>query len=316
MSRLWAVTSYFNPAAYRRKSQNYRVFRQRLAAPLLTVELSQSALFELGPGDADILVQIRGGDTMWQKERLLNIAISHLPKECEYVAWVDCDSIFEREDWVSAAIRELDRTSLCQLFRTVQHLRKDTPSEAIGREAVSLQHCSIGYASALGLTTSPAAFTDGVPGVFKRGHAWCARREFVAAHGLYDRNVIGGGDKMIAFAATGQVEEVIAQIGATQGHADDYRWWAARFGRDVNRIGYIEGDLFHLWHGDFEHRKYTSRHQILRSFGYNPATDIALDAEGCWRWNSPKLEMHQRVREYFEERDEDGDNGTCRECKS
>ena len=44
---------------------------------------------------------------------------------------------------------------------------------------------------------------------------------------------------------------------------------------------------------------------ILKSAAYDPATDIALSAEGCWRWNSPKPGMHRRVREYFNGLDED-----------
>src|SRR5579862_510563 len=146
MSRLWGVTSYFNPVGYRRRLQNYRVFRQRLNVPLVAVELAQRGPFELRLEDADVLVQLRGGDVMWQKERLLNIAISHLPKECEYVAWLDCDVVFHREDWGAAAVRELDRSSLCHLFRTVHHIRRDAPYEAIGRENSHLEHESIGYA--------------------------------------------------------------------------------------------------------------------------------------------------------------------------
>ena len=309
MSRLWAVTSYFNPASYRRKARNYRIFRERLAVPLVTVELSQTAPFELTPADADILVQLRGGDVMWQKERLLNLAVGHLPDECEYVAWLDCDIVFGREDWSQAALRELDRHSIVQLYRTVYHLGRDTPRDQFSREFAVFQHDSIGYACALGLKTSPASADQGIPGIFKRGQAWCARRELLEGHGFYDRNIIGAGDKMMAYAVTGQVEELITELGLTPAHADDYRGWAARFGRDVNGVGYIEGDIFHLWHGDFRLRQYGPRHQILRSFEYNPATDIKLDVEGCWRWNSPKWEMHRRVREYFHQRCEDGEPG-------
>jgi hypothetical protein len=304
LSRFWVVTSYFNPVGYRRKLLNYKVFRQRLAAPLVAVELSHDAPFELGPDDADILVQLRGGDVMWQKERLLNVAIGHLPGDCDYVAWLDCDVIFGRSDWVSAAIRELDHVSLCQLYRSVYHLARAVVS--IGRESAILCHESIGYAVASGLVAPVASIGDSAAGIFKRGHGWCTRRELLGAHGLYDRNILGGGDRLVAHAVTGQVEEVIVLDGMTPSHADDYRQWAARFCQAVNGIGYIEGDLFHLWHGDLERRRYRTRLRILSSCGYDPATDIALDTEGCWRWNSSKPELHRMVREYFEQRDEDG----------
>ncbi|MCW5978537.1 MAG: hypothetical protein KIT09_10690 [Bryobacteraceae bacterium] len=309
MSRLWAITSYFNPAGYRRKLPNYREFRNGLAVPLAAVELSHSGRFELGPGDADILVQLRGGDVMWQKERLLNIAADHLPDECGYVAWLDCDVVFSRSDWAWAAMRELERAGVCQLYRSVYHLAPDAAS--ISREASILRHDSLGYAFANGLNGPGGAGANGSERVFKRGHAWAARRETLAGHGLYDRNVVGGGDSLLAHAAKGRAEEVIARHGMTAAHADDYRRWAERFRAAVNGIGYIEGDIFHLWHGNLERRRYQERLQILSSCGYDPAADIALDAEGCWRWSSPKPDMHRMVKEYFACRQEDGEYLVC-----
>ncbi|HEY8118550.1 MAG TPA: hypothetical protein VIE91_04865, partial [Methylophilaceae bacterium] len=54
----WAVTSYFNPAGWQRRRHNYNTFRHHLSIPLLTVEFSSDGQFELGPQDADLLIQI------------------------------------------------------------------------------------------------------------------------------------------------------------------------------------------------------------------------------------------------------------------
>src|SRR5262249_19120239 len=90
-AQLWAVTCYFNPAGYRTKRENFRTFRRHLGLPLLAVEQGLGGRFELGPDDADVLVRVPGGDVLWQKERLLTIGIRALPRECELLAWVDCD---------------------------------------------------------------------------------------------------------------------------------------------------------------------------------------------------------------------------------
>ena len=82
---LWAITAYFNPAGYRRRRDNYRVFRERLQAPLVTAELSCDGNFALSSDDADVLVQVHG-DAMWQKERLLNLALGAVPSACQAVA--------------------------------------------------------------------------------------------------------------------------------------------------------------------------------------------------------------------------------------
>ncbi len=73
------VTSYFNPMRSRRRLANYRTFRSRLNVPLFTVELAFDGQFELTSSDADHLIQLSGGDIMWQKERLLNIALEAVP---------------------------------------------------------------------------------------------------------------------------------------------------------------------------------------------------------------------------------------------
>ena len=83
---LWAITCYFNSVGYRRRLENYHTFRQHLKVPLVTVELSFDNKFQLASGDADILVQVRSTAVLWQKERLLNLALKSLPSECEKVA--------------------------------------------------------------------------------------------------------------------------------------------------------------------------------------------------------------------------------------
>jgi hypothetical protein len=84
---LWAITAFLTPAGYTRRLKNYRLFRRHLSVPLITVELSFNRRFELATGDSEILVQLHGGDVMWQKERLLNLALQHLPSACDTVAW-------------------------------------------------------------------------------------------------------------------------------------------------------------------------------------------------------------------------------------
>ena len=121
-SRIWAITSFFNPVEYQRKISNYRVFRAKLAIPLVAVELGYGGAFELGHEDADILVQLRGSDVLWQKESLLSVALQHLPAECEYVVSIDSDVIFDSPDWFERTKQELEQSVLVQPFATVYDL--------------------------------------------------------------------------------------------------------------------------------------------------------------------------------------------------
>ena len=93
-SKLWAITCYFNPMRYRRRLANFRIFRECLQVPLVVVELTFGSEFELQAQDAEILIQLRCGAILWQKERLLNLALKALPNGCNKVAWLDCDIMF------------------------------------------------------------------------------------------------------------------------------------------------------------------------------------------------------------------------------
>jgi len=94
---VWAITTYFDPLSSGNRLKGYREFRRSLGVPLITVELSYREGFDLGPGDADHLIQLRGGSVPWQKERLLNNALRALPAYCDSVAWIDCDLVFTRD---------------------------------------------------------------------------------------------------------------------------------------------------------------------------------------------------------------------------
>ena len=56
---------------------------------------------------------------LWQKERLLNLALAALPDRCDAVAWLDCDVVFEDDDWPARAVEALQRFPLIQPFQTV-----------------------------------------------------------------------------------------------------------------------------------------------------------------------------------------------------
>jgi hypothetical protein len=127
MSALWAITCFFNPAGYRRRLQNYKWFREHLTIPLVTVELSFTGEYALRNGDAEILVQLDQGDVLFQKERLLNIALQHLPATCEAVTWIDCDVIFAANDWPARTMEALQRFDVVQPFSERFDLRSLKP---------------------------------------------------------------------------------------------------------------------------------------------------------------------------------------------
>jgi hypothetical protein len=302
-TEFWAITSYWNPVRYKRKYVNYRLFRERLEIPLVAIELALGTDFELGKDDADLLVQMRGGDILWQKERLLNAALQALPDSCHYVAWVDCDIIFETTDWPRRTRQLLEHATLVQLFSHVYRMPPSwKPKHQMPADAELLYSAPYLIASGMPVATcmgSPASQIACSP-----GYAWAAPRQLLANYRLYDACVIGGADAAIARAAYGRFDDAMRLQPLNQRH---FLAWAQPFYKAINsNVAFVEGKIFHLWHGKTEHRRYRARNEEFRRFQFDPFTDIAARRNEPWRWNSDKHEMHDYVREYFASRREDG----------
>ncbi len=306
---LWAITSYFNPVGYRRRLANYRVFRQHLAVPLVTVELSFDGTFHLQPEDAEILVQLQGGAVLWQKERLLNVAVKSLPDSCKKVAWADCDVVFADNDWVERASSALDQFPLVHLFHERHEVPRDAALDPLGSWETYRTSQSAVYRVAVGEATPEDVYMAG--SLEKRGScsglAWASRRGVLKEHGLYDGFIVGGGDRAMLCAAFGELHRLVLTRELNTRRAEHYLAWARPYFHCVRgRVGYIPGHVLHLWHGDLDDRRARERHQHLAQFDFDPFTDIALAPSGAWRWNSDKRDLHAFVNGYFASRKEDG----------
>jgi len=306
---LWAITSYFNPAGFERRLTNYRSFRARLAVPLVTVELAHNDVFELRSEDADVLIQVPARDVLWQKERLLNLALHEVPRDCDKIAWLDCDVVFDRNDWAERSSRELERFAIVQLFSHFTETGPDGPKNAKTLAPRVRGGCSLAYLLSTGLSIDDVFEKRGADRLtrgYTGGLAWAARRSVVERHGFYDACILGGGDKAMNAAAFGAFDQVrTLQMNPRQ--IEHYIDWAQPYAAEVRGcVGHVKGRICHLWHGELGHRSHRDRHVGLRRFGFDPFVDIALDRRQLWRWNSDKPAMHAYVREYFEARREDG----------
>ena len=306
---LYAITTYFNSAKYQTKLNNYRLFRERLHVPLITVELSFDGEFELVPTDADVVVQLHGGAVLWQKERLLNVALQHLPADCDAVAWIDCDVLFDSDSWVTQAQQQLQQYQMVQLFSRSVDLKR-------GETDITTQHEH--YAQGIVAKIE----SDGISALERRsqyswGHprrvvmpglAWCIRRDVIDQHGWYDAMIVGAGDRMFLHAAYGELARHPTTVPVTDVHFAHFLKWAQPFHATVQgSVGYIDHTVYHLWHGEIPNRGYWNRFDPIQQLGFDPATDIVIGANGAWHWARPLPELQRYLVDYFEQRLEDGD---------
>jgi hypothetical protein len=303
---IWAITSYFNPVRYKRRLLNYRIFRSRLRIPLVAVELSFDGQFELTKSDADILIQISGGAVLWQKERLLNIALESVPRDVENVAFLDCDVVFDRKDWADDADAKLDgRYDIIQLFSEALYLKKDSLPDnvsAIGAELLAPGIVHTGDPSVLRRGTLEGGQNRLL---YQPGLAWAAKRAILREHQLYDAAIVGGGDSLMVASVYGQFERVIDRYDFNPRLKQHYLRWALPFNeRIAGRIGCLSGTIYHLWHGEMNDRDYRNRQKLLENF--DPYSDIQIGSDGAWHWTKPNIELEEQLRAYFLNRHEDG----------
>ena len=304
--KFWAITSYFNPTDSVNRLANFKSFRRELEIPLIAVELSFGAPFQLSSDDADILIQIDDGDVMFQKEKLINVGLRHLPQDTDFVAWLDCDLIFER-GWSKKAINTLTNHPIAQLFSRFYDIPRNVGHgdfSPVGPALDSLSfRLSKGATSGIVRETSPGRTSGG----FLFGLAWAARADVIATTGLYDGCVVGNGDRAVAAAAVGEFSDSRDYQQMIPARYDHYLEWARGFHQIIQgNVGCVDTTLKHLWHGDLSHRQYKSRHAEFSKFDFNPYEDITAAPDEAWRWSSDKPAMHEYLGEYFARRREDG----------
>jgi tetratricopeptide (TPR) repeat protein len=289
---LAAVVSFFDAGVSDARLRNFELFHQsfaRAGVPLLVVELAFGERpFRLG-GLPDVL-QVRGGDLMFQRERLFNLGIARLlDRGFQKLLWVDADVVFEGDDWPQRISRKLDDALLCQAFdRAYLHqLEGDAGSYVPGELSLAASERARSPTGWLGLS----------------GLAWAARAELLTEVPLYDAEIGGNGDLLLLAAAWPEPRPPRAQAiwelathrmpAGLRSHYERWaRAWSARVAR---RVGFADGFVQTLFHGPRRARRYGARADVLRAHDFSPLADLAVDAGGAWRWASHKPGLHRAV---------------------
>lgn len=317
MNKLWAITTYYNPCRWVKRRENYDIFMQGMrdaGVPCITIEcVFGDEEFELPP-QLDI-IRVRADSVLWQKERLINIGVELLPKECEYVAWLDCDITFDDPNWAVNTQKLLEAHAVVQMWETCDRLDKN--GQSIGDVATSFGKIAPNDKS----TVSCGRYD-------KHGHtgyAWAARRKILDEVGLYDHAVSGSSDHFMAHAIYNIYGFCIENALRDQTQFAHFVEWGEKFYKHVNgSFTCVPGNIKHLWHGDLANRRYFLRMHDITALGFNPYTDL-LDLPGqplSWVPNLGKPELEAYFMNYFKSRAEDGEGNqndrkdTCVKCNT
>ncbi|HOW58752.1 MAG TPA: hypothetical protein PLO78_03390 [Candidatus Omnitrophota bacterium] len=306
----WGITAFFNPVGFKNKHENYVRFRnasKKQGLNLLTVELSYGDNpFEIKKNETDSLIQLRVDKKhiLWEKEALLNIGLKHLPNDCDKVAWFDCDILLKKDDWLKETASLLEKYLVVQPYSQLVRLKQgqfDIKSSEHIPEGIGNGQKRDGFV----YTQTDARCMLKSKNKPVVGGAWAARKEILDEFGFYDRLIIGSGDRIMAYAFYGIDDEIAQMLLVGESFKKDRDSWAkAVYARVNGSVSFTPGVALCLWHGDLEKRRYFERNVILMNHNFDFHADVKKDENGVLVWASDKPELHQEVKNYFLQRDE------------
>jgi hypothetical protein len=125
-TKFYVIATVYNPASFESRYESYRKFEmhmQSFGIKLITVELVFfNQTFRVTKSNQSNHIQLRTNDVLWYKENLINIAIKRLPKECEWIAWIDLEVEFLNQNWVVDTVYALEKYKIVQMFEIVRIL--------------------------------------------------------------------------------------------------------------------------------------------------------------------------------------------------
>lgn len=303
-NELIVITTYFNPCKYVTRRRNYDLFMQGLkknGVKCLTVECAfEDQEFEL-PESLDV-VRVRTDAVLWQKERLLNLAASWVPEKYKYIAWLDCDIIFNNPTWVKDCCKALEKHQVVQVFESARRLDRDGISDAE----------PIAYSFGLIQHMLPQSLECGRYDVHGHtGYGWAMRRSLFEQVGLYESAISGSADHFMAHAIYDNygfcVENALKHDKTQIQHL--YEWGNKFYKLVEGSLGFVPGQIEHLWHGSVQDRRYFLRMHDITDLGYNPYVDIIAPMGKPLEWapTMNNLELKDYFTNYFINRREDGE---------
>lgn len=298
------LTCFFNPCGYRNRQRCYERFAsgvEQQGGSLWVIEATLPGQTRfICSGDQVWHVDFPQHDWIWQKERLLNLLIGRLPPDIDKIAWVDCDLLFHHDDWIDMARNALDTWPVIQLFDFVYWLGPD--DEKLVLHGITDRWASLASVAAH-YPDRASDFRLGTP-----GFAWAARREVLEKHGLYETDVTGGNDAIMAAGLYGWYHHQQVCLGNHAMRHDARNYMRGLHDEIRGYVGYIPCTASHLWHGAHSNRAYNKRRRTLGDHGFDPFRDLEDDQEtGLLRWTEYATpELRAFVHGYFHSRREDG----------
>lgn len=251
--------------------------------------------------------QYRSDQQIWHKENLINLGVSRLPEDAQYIAWVDADVSFTNPHWANETVQQLQHFQVVQMFNWAVDLGPDYApmKNQLHRGFVYGWRNEPGKCPIAG--PGGDAYGGGATGSkYHPGYAWAMRRKtFDLLGGCIDYAILGCGDYHMAQCLVNNAAHSFWS-GMTQGYKDRVWAYQERCNRVVQgNVGYVDTGINHYFHGKKTDRGYEWRNNVLKAHKYDPTTDLIKDSRGVIGLAGNKPKLGDDIRSYFRTRNED-----------
>jgi hypothetical protein len=280
---LAVIIPFFNPTKSFRIIQNVLLSTSLLRAgniPFFIAELSTDDTPFIFPSN-DNVFQYRTSSYMFYKENLFAAAEKRIPESFTKLLLIDSDILFGAKDWYDQLSKSLDTIQVIQPFHTAHWLNASF-SPFAKRNSVLLKD----------------AFEK------HTGFAWAFQRNWYKENGIFEYALIGGGDSLFYYRAQNIILEKFHES------------YIADFNDlkliEKPSIGFLNVDVYHLFHGALSNRQYDIRHKVLGNFlksrGVEKlSTMVERNDDGIFEWAPTyREECNKLLLSYFNSRNDDG----------
>lgn len=233
-----------------------------------------------------IQIEANENNILFQKEALLNLTVSRLPDNINNIAIIDADIEFANKDWLNQSDEMLQDVKLLQPYSKAYWLNE------IGMPYQNKESCM--------------KDTEGLAIQFRShpGFAWCMQRNLFD-FGLYPYCYLGSGDTALSFALLNLPP--LERIFPHEKSKEHYLEWAQKLNKWADgKYGFVEGNIFHHYHGSTNNRRYANRNVVTDPIDIT--TKLQLE-DGLLTFSDiVKNKTRQAIRQYFFDRNEDEEN--------
>lgn len=298
---LYIVIPYFNFVDYASGKINLdRFITQMSSTSGIAIVLVEGYQTEKLPDYSQKIhkhIRVKLPSVLWVKENLINLGVKQLPKDWQYMAWVDRDILFTNDNWVNETLAQLGSNDLVQPWTECVFLNDNhehTIADKAGTNVIFAESfCSL-------LPKKILTASNWYKGRHAHpGQAWAIGRKFYDyLGGLYDKAILGGADSLPLIAKL-ELQKHPTLTGIQEDVADYLDKLKEA------RLGCVRGLICHYKHGEATNRQYVDRHKVMVTYNYKPSLFLTYNSDGVLAYTAQGKVMESAVRDYFVSRRED-----------